>query len=283
LRDTAAVEALATDPNARVMVLVDGQNLYKACKQGFGRPHIQPRLLADHLAGPRTHTRPAVRFYTGRPNPNVSEYDSVNARNLDRRLGAMRKTGVTVVARTLQYNWEWSHFHEKLPRARQDSPAQNVTVKPWRRPREKGIDLVLGLDAVEFLVTGLCDVLIIVSADRDLFEVPRALKIMESGISRPFRVEAAVVCEGSGEFKRMLGAGYDQVHRITRDVFELVVDPTAYNVDADRWRPVDLPTSLEQHREQRQIEQAAAVAPPTPARLELLQKRFSRSGKEPDA
>jgi len=42
------------------------------------------------------------------------------------------------------------------------------------RPQEKGIDLVIGLDVVEFLLTRVCDVAIIVSLDRDLYEIPQA-------------------------------------------------------------------------------------------------------------
>jgi hypothetical protein len=99
-----AVAALATDPTAKVLVFIDGQNLYKTCRSLFGHPLCHPHLLAQHLAGPRT--RVDCRFYTGRPNPNI---DPTGARNLDRRLAIMRREGVTVVTRPLRYHWDWGH------------------------------------------------------------------------------------------------------------------------------------------------------------------------------
>ena len=62
------IDELATDPDARVMVFVDGQNLYKTCAELFGHPLCHPHLLAEHLAGTRTRNRVACRFYTGRPD-----------------------------------------------------------------------------------------------------------------------------------------------------------------------------------------------------------------------
>jgi hypothetical protein len=246
LRDVDAVARLATDPAARVLVLVDGQNLYQSCRRIFRHPHCHPRLLADYLAGPRRRHRPMVRFYTGRANPNISERDSILARNLDRRLAGMRKTGVTVITRTLDYHWEWSYHHEGLPRPRADAPEREVVVRPWQRPQEKGIDVVMGLDAVEFVLTDVCDVAILVSADRDLFEVPRALANVAHHIDRPFRIEAAVPCEGESANAKRYSA-FDGVHWITRDVFQLVRDDTFYAADPEDWKPPSPPGSLEEH------------------------------------
>jgi hypothetical protein len=81
--------ALAKDTNARVMVSIDGQNVYKTCRRLFGKPLVNPRLLAEHLAGARANNPVACRFYTGRPNPNVPG-ENERTRNLDRRLNAIR-------------------------------------------------------------------------------------------------------------------------------------------------------------------------------------------------
>ena len=67
------MKGLPTDPDARVMVFIDGQNLYKRCQQLFGYPLCHPRMLANELAGPRTNQEPSVRLYSGRPNPNIDE------------------------------------------------------------------------------------------------------------------------------------------------------------------------------------------------------------------
>lgn len=162
---------LARDPTARVMVLVDGQNLYKTCARVFGHPLCHPHLLAEHLAGPRNRNRVACRFYTGRPDVNVPG-EAIRTRNLDRRLAVMRQHGVTVVTRKLRYHWDWGH-REALPESRPGAAEQVVTLRPWQRPQEKGVDLVLALDLVEFVLTDVCDVAIVVSLDRDLTEIPR--------------------------------------------------------------------------------------------------------------
>lgn len=51
-----------------------------------------------------------------------------------------------------------------------------MELRPWQGPQEKGIDLLIALDTVEFLLRGICDVAIIVSLDRDLYEIPNAVR-----------------------------------------------------------------------------------------------------------
>jgi uncharacterized LabA/DUF88 family protein len=235
------VEALATDPSARVMVFIDGQNLYKTCRRLFGRPLINPRLLAEHLAGPRTRHSVACRFYTGRPNPNVRG-EKNRTRNLDRRLHAIRGTGVTTVTRPLRYHWDWGH-REKLPRAHRTARPQTVKLYPWQRPQEKGIDVVMALDVIEFLVTDHCDVAIIVSLDRDLAEIPGALDHLRKLIERPYRLEAAVPVVASRRYPKTL-AGFNYTHQITPDVFEIVKDETDYSVSDSKWVAPQLPRTL---------------------------------------
>lgn len=167
------IEALAGDPNVRVMVFVDGQNLYKTCRQLYGHPLCHPHSLALELAGPRVKNRVSCRFYTGRPNPNMRG-EADKTRNLDRRLQIMRTAGVTVVTRPLRYHWDWGH-RTRLPRPEPGAAPQTVTMVPWQRPQEKGIDLCIALDVVEFALTDKFDVGIIVSLDRDLHEIPAAV------------------------------------------------------------------------------------------------------------
>ncbi len=124
-----------------------------------------------------------------RRNPNT---DPTGARNLDRRLSIMRREGVTVVTRPLRYHWDWGHPSQRLPQPGPGVQPQQVMLTPWMRPQEKGIDLVIGLDVVEFLLTRVCDVAIIVSLDRDLYEIPQAIQNLGRLIARPIRPEAAV-------------------------------------------------------------------------------------------
>lgn len=236
-----AVQALATDPNARVMVFVDGQNLYKQCKALFRHPLCHPHLLAEYLAGPRTQKRVACRFYTGRPNPNFSG-EQIKARNLDRRLDAMRTVGVTPLTRPLRYHWSWGH-QEALPQPGPGVAPQSVTMKPWRRPQEKGIDLLIGLDVIEFGLTDLFDVAIIVSLDRDLHEIPQALRNLKKFLNRPVRIEAAVPVAPTRRAPKTL-LGFNYTHQITQQVFDLVRDNTDYTVDAALWTPPSHPKTL---------------------------------------
>lgn len=236
---------LATTPSARVVVFIDGQNLYQACRRLFGHPLCHPHLLAEWLAGPRTQHAPYVRFYTGRANPNIPG-EATKVRNLDRRLRSMEKAGVLTVVRPLRYHWDWGH-REALPPARPGSEPRQVTLAPWQRPQEKGIDLLIALDVIEFMLAGHCDVAIIVSLDRDLCEIPKAFRTFRSLISnRPTRLEAAIPVASESSKKTLQGFHY--THRITPEVFQLIRDDTDYTVDDDRWKPPVLPKDLAQRR-----------------------------------
>jgi uncharacterized LabA/DUF88 family protein len=236
----AQVAALATDPNARVMVFIDGQNLYQGCRRNFGHPLCHPHLLAQHLAGPRTNKRLACRFYTGRPSP-AKPGEAKKAKHLDRRLDCIAKTGVTVITRPLRYHWDWGH-RAKLPKPGPGVPPQIVEMTPWERPQEKGIDLVLALDVVEFVLTDACDVAIIVSLDRDLYEIPQALANLKSFVPRPVRLEAAVPVPDRKNPKTLPRFSY--THQITSTVFETIRDDTNYSVPDANWSEPTPPVTL---------------------------------------
>lgn len=225
------------------MVLVDGQNLYKTCKELFGHPLCHPHLLAQHLAGPRSNHRIAVRFYTGRPDHNRPA-ERTKARNLDRRLHAMGRVGVTVITRQLRYHWDWGH-REQLPPPGPKAPPRLVTLTPWERPQEKGIDVTIALDLVEFALTDKFDVAIVVSLDRDLHEIADALRNLRPLIARPIRLEAAVPVRGDRADPKTI-KGFRFTHQITPEVFQLVRDDTDYTLAEDRWSPPVLPASLEE-------------------------------------
>jgi uncharacterized LabA/DUF88 family protein len=240
VRQEAAVD-LATDPNVRVMVFMDGQNLYKACKRLFGHALCHPHLLAQHLAGPRNKRRIACRFYTGRPSP-AKPKEAPKAKHLDRRTASMQKMGVTVVTRPLRYHWDWGH-QQTLPKPGPGVSPRTVTLTPWERPQEKGIDLVLALDVVEFVLTDACDVAIVVSLDRDLYEIPQALTNLKKFITRPVRIEAAVpVPDGLKNPKTLPRFAY--THQITSAVFEAIRDDTDYAVADQEWVEPTLPATL---------------------------------------
>jgi hypothetical protein len=117
---------------------------------------------------------------------------------------------------------------------------------PWQRPQEKGIDLVLALDVIEFLLNDVWDVAIIVSLDRDLCEIPTAISHLRPLLRREVRLEAAVPVAADQPHKGL--SGFPVTHQITPDVFELVRDDVDYTVPADRWITPILPLNLAERR-----------------------------------
>src|SRR5579871_5350987 len=162
--------ARITEAEARVLVCIDGQNVYKACKNMHGHGRIHPLLLADRVRDGRTLV--GVRYYSGVHDPTINP--EVRAKT-DRRHSLMRRTGVSVVERQLRYRWEWGFDPALLPDPRtSQGTAQTVTVQPYQQPREKGIDLAIGLDVVDLALADFMDVAVIVSSDNDLCEAARA-------------------------------------------------------------------------------------------------------------
>ena len=238
------VRELAADPSAKVMVFIDGQNLFKRCQDFFNHALCHPYLLAELLAGPRTPQNVSTRFYTGEPDRNIDEIENEKQRRLRRRLSAIRRCGVTTITRDLRYHWTWGPARDQLKLLGKPGPTtgtMEVWMDAYQRPREKGIDLAIGLEVIEFALSGLFDVAIIVSYDADLHEIPRALKNMRHHLPKPVRVEAAVPIPPRRKKPLTLPA-FDYTHQITSKVFEVVKDDTNYGAD-DWTRPV-LPCSL---------------------------------------
>lgn len=237
-----SIAALATDPNARVMVFIDGQNLYKTCEELFAHPLCHPHLLAQHLAGPRKNKRIACRYYSGRPSQNILA-ERRKLRNFDRRMNVLRDNGVTVETRPLRYHWDWSHPRD-LPKPDEASMPQRVTLHPWQRPHEKGIDTCIALDVVEFALTDLLDVAIVVSLDRDLAEIPRAVRGLKKFLPHPVRLEAAVPVLDGKTYPKTLSS-FSMTHQITPEVFNQLRDDTDYTVSDEEWKPPSVPRTLD--------------------------------------
>jgi len=86
-------------------------------------------------------------------------------------------------------------------------------------------------------------VAIIVSLDRDLHEIPLALRNLRRLIARPVRLEAAVPVQAGLKYPKKL-EDFNFTHQITPDVFDRVVDTIDYTVDEDLWVPPALPRTL---------------------------------------
>ena len=202
----------------RVAVFIDGQNLYKGVSKLF-KTRVHPVLIARELAGDRQLAK--TRYYSGVHQPR--ENPKIHAMSM-RRHKLIRRTGVDVIERTLKYHWEWG-IVDRLPSAykAKDDETHEVTVKRHHQAREKGIDLALGLDALEAAYTGECEVIIIVSRDQDLAEIAREIK--GRALTRDVRVEVAI--PASDKYRHVM-EGYDYTHFIDREMVDRCKDKFDY-------------------------------------------------------
>jgi uncharacterized LabA/DUF88 family protein len=214
-----------TEPDSRVMVFVDGQNLFKACERSYGRGQVHPIALARRLALGRRLV--GTRYYSGIHDPRKQPRLNAAAH---RRHALIRRSGVTVVERQLRYRWEWGLDAAPLgPPADHVGETRTIEVTPYERPREKGVDLALGLDVVDLALRGLMDVAMIVSSDTDLTEVARTVHNMTRATGR-VSVEAAVVSDAR---RPVLLKHYDFTNQVRRIDFEECRDEFDYRRSLD--------------------------------------------------
>lgn len=221
---------------SRVQVFIDGQNLYKGVSRAYGL-RVHPILLAHELAGDRTLV--GTHYYSGvhRRSENQRMHDLV-----EQRLQVIERTGVQVSKRTLRYHWEWVVDDDLPPAWKDNGPGRTTAkVKRYRRAREKGVDVALALDAAAAALTDECDVVIIVSRDRDLMEV--ADEISERCDSACVQVEVAYVSEGRGDEEKL--PAYDAHHFIDRDVAQRCADAFDYDDPLDEGAVTAFIDSLE--------------------------------------
>jgi uncharacterized LabA/DUF88 family protein len=212
--------ARITSPDARVLVFIDGQNAYKACERLYKHGPCHPILLAERLAQGRKLV--GVRYYSGVHDPTI---DPDGRSRTDRRHNLIRRTGVTVIERQLRYRWEWGFDPKALPDPwRNQGQALQTTVRPYQRAREKGIDLVIGLDVVDLALSGNMDVAVIVSSDNDLCEAARSTHNATSGPGR-VSVEAALFNENR---RPILLQHYDYTHQLQSADFAAAEDTFDY-------------------------------------------------------
>lgn len=210
----------------RVMVFIDGQNLFKGLQKIY-RTRVHPELLARALVGSGRELV-GTFYYSGIHDPDV---DPAMHRLVERRHELIRRTGVTVTERTLRHHWEWRVDHDDVPPPWYDNAPDHAraTVRRHRAAREKGIDVALALDAAGSLLTNQCNVAIVVSRDRDLMEI--ADEVRQRCQGRPVRVEVAYVSERRGDEHPL--EGYDAHHEIDRQMVASARDDFDYRNDLD--------------------------------------------------
>lgn len=213
--------AQITDTAARVLVFIDGQNAYKACERLYKHGACHPILLAERLAEGRSLV--GVRFYSGVHDPTV---DPRGRSRTDRRHNLMRRTGVTVVERQLRYRWEWGFDPAALPDPRRNiGQGLQVTVRPYQRAREKGIDLAIGLDVIDLALNGYMDVAVVLSSDNDLCEAAHSTHQATQAQGHRVSVEAALFNEHR---RPILLQHYDYTHQLRCAHFDAARDSFDY-------------------------------------------------------
>lgn len=223
----------ALNVGSRVMVFIDGQNLFKGVHRRF-KTRVHPILLADALAGPERQLA-GTFYYSGIHDPDVDRkmFDLVR-----RRHDLIQRTGVEVHERTLRYHWEWSVDYDDVPPPWYDDAPKKATATVYkkRKAREKGIDVALALDAVSAILGDRCDVAVIVSRDRDLMEV--ADQVRQKCWGKSVQVEVSYVSERRGDERPLSGAlsAYDAFREVTESIVESARDDFNYS------RPLDAAT-----------------------------------------
>lgn len=200
------------DPQ-RLVVLIDGQNMYRGARRAFfGKTpsssrdgQYQPRALAELLATRHPGGRPTralaeTRIYTGQPDGFINPKG--HGANV-RQCRAWEASGVRVHIRPLQY-------------------------VNGQSPSEKGIDVSIAVDLMKAASSGDFDVAVVCSADTDL--IPAIEAVLDGYAGNTMSVEVAGWKEGQYG-QRIWIPGRDlPVNWLYRDNYEAVRDDTDYNV-----------------------------------------------------
>lgn len=199
----------------RVAVFIDYQNCYRIARELFHDQqndpshfgNLKPMQLANLLAskGSGAYSLAHVGVYCGIADPR-RDPKTHGARQ--RQIEAWKSAGVTVFARPLRYPPLWA-------------------AKAGEKPREKGVDVKLAIDAVVMAVEGSYDTAVIASCDTDLDPVVDALLELQNTIGRPTSVEAVAWKDRANRLTQVAGLNFRWVGEHD---YSAVRDPTDYNV-----------------------------------------------------
>lgn len=144
-----------SSPLPKVDVFIDSNNLFHAAKNAFGEGKYSINRLVDLLCKKKGWQLGVINYYSGVPK---KDYDPVGYVAVMNRLDQLRRRGVNVVPRDLQYRTK-----KVCGPDGEQTIVTNVT--------EKGIDVRLALDAVRSAYEKSCDAFLILSQDQDLSEI----------------------------------------------------------------------------------------------------------------
>jgi len=200
-----------------VVVFLDYQNVYWSARSTYHAPgsptrrigNIHPAKLGALLAdmSPSARTFAGVRVYRGMPSANL---DPRSHRAWQRQATAWKASGAVVVTQALRYPPGWPN-----------TPS-------GQHPQEKGIDVALAVDLVDFAHRGEYDVAIVFSLDADL--LPALERVQDIGLrtGRP-RVEVAAWDAPSKHSPRLRTSRNTWCHWLHEADYRQVQDLTNYS------------------------------------------------------
>jgi uncharacterized LabA/DUF88 family protein len=193
-----------------VHAFIDGQNLFHAVKRAWGYtfPNFDPLKLSGAVCGlAKDRKLVKVHLYTGVPPQNR---DAKWNAFWSAKIRVMTTAGVRVVTRHLRY----SQGPAILP--------NGTVVQDALIPREKGIDLRLGLDVLRMARHGDFDAALIFSQDGDLAEVVQEIADLRKEMQRWLVVDCAMPAGGG------FGIAGAQLLAFDKALYDACIDPTDY-------------------------------------------------------
>lgn len=206
------------DPSAdvtRVAVFVDYQNFYKGARSAFGWKHhhytygqVYPRHLALRLVDRRRDADPKrqlqyVKVFRGEP---LTDYDP---------------KGQAACQRQVEY-WNNQAAVEAFTRPLKYYPKGMNAGKRLYEPREKGIDVLLGLSMVMGAMRNEYDVAVLCSRDTDL--VPAVEAVLDLGK----QCEVAAWNSKASNSRLWIPGRSVWAHFLRERDYRIVCDPTDY-------------------------------------------------------
>lgn len=205
----------ASDDAKRVVIFVDGQNVFNDARRAFHTPPFYgsqgqinimryARLLVERKVhgSPEPRKLTQIRVYRGRPDPRR---DAGTYAAHMRQCSVWEKSGVKVVPRPLRYPRDW----------------------PKERAEEKGIDVQIAIDMVTMAINRELDVAILATTDTDLRPALEAFAVLP--LDPAPEVEVAAWRSSSMSKKLQVAGQRVWVHFIDEPEYRTVRDKTDYN------------------------------------------------------
>lgn len=196
----------------RVIIFIDGQNLYHSAKEAFGYnfPNYDIKKLSEAVCRQYKWEIEEIRFYTGVPDLQ----DDPRWNNFwIRKLAAMGQVGIKIFSRSLRYR----NQIVRLP---------NGKTQSFLVGQEKGIDVRIAIDVFRFAHERRYDVAAIFSQDQDLTEVVDEVRRIAVEQERWIKIASAFPVSPTKKDNR--GINKTDWIKIDRGMYDACIDPKDY-------------------------------------------------------